>query len=111
MTTLISAPSSYRRIEMSDEELNQHMLIIGTTGAGKTNTILNFVDSAISRNLPCVYLDGKGSVDLIDKLRSLATKYNRVFKVFTLRPDASIPNLGIFAHPLETDYLASKIKK
>lgn len=73
MTTLISAPSSYRQIEMSDEELNQHMLIIGTTGAGKTNTILNFVDSAISRNLPCVYLDGKGSVDLIDKLGSLAT--------------------------------------
>ena len=96
MSTLISAPSSYRNIEMSDEELNQHMLIIGTTGAGKTNTILNFVDSAISRNLPCVYLDGKGSVDLIDKLGSLATKYNRVFKVFTLRPDASIPNLAAY---------------
>ena len=67
-------------VALSDHELNQHCLIVGTTGSGKTTTILNFVDSALSRNLPCIYLDGKGSFEHIDELSTIAAKYNRVFK-------------------------------
>lgn len=79
-----------QKILVADKELNQHCLVIGTTGAGKTTTILNFVESAARRNLSCIYLDGKGSPELIDKLRTIADKYNRKFKVFSLRPKAEI---------------------
>jgi type IV secretory pathway TraG/TraD family ATPase VirD4 len=83
-------------VVINDTELNQHALIIGTTGAGKTNTILNFVDSALARNLPVIYLDGKGSIELITMLSTIADKYQRTFKVFSLRPDDSITNLASY---------------
>lgn len=79
---------------ITDQELNQHCLIVGTTGSGKTTTILNFVESAASRNIPVVYLDGKGSPDLIDKLAKIAKQNNKIFKVFTLRPNENIEHLA-----------------
>lgn len=81
-------------VTLSDKELNQHCLIVGTTGSGKTTTILNFVESAVRRGLPVVYLDGKGSFDLVDKLSKVANHYGRVFKVFTLRPKSNVSNLA-----------------
>ncbi len=86
-------------IFISDNELNQHCLVVGTTGSGKTTTILNFVESALSRKLPCIYLDGKGDFDLVDKLQKLAYKHNQVFRVFTLRPSSDLANLA-FYNPL-----------
>ncbi len=82
------------KIYLTDNELNQHALIIGTTGSGKTTTILNFVKHCAQHNLPCIYLDGKGEFSLIDKMRQLAKQYNRTFKVFCLRPDNKIENLA-----------------
>lgn len=83
-------------IYISDKEFNQHCLIIGTTGAGKTTTILNVVNSVASRGLPCIYLDGKGSPELIDKLRIIASKHNRPFKVFALRPNMNISETAYY---------------
>jgi type IV secretory pathway VirB4 component len=79
---------------LSDHELNQHTLIVGTTGSGKTTTLLNFVISAATRNIPLIFLDGKGSIDLIDQLAQIAAKHQRKFKVFTLRPRAGLANLA-----------------
>ena len=88
MTTIIGNEiNSNQPLTISDTELNQHLLIIGTTGSGKTNSILNFVNSGLSRNLPIIYMDGKGSPDLIYRLAIMAKKYNRTFKVFALRPN------------------------
>lgn len=52
------------RIELSDKASNQHMLVLGTTGSGKTITVCNIVESAIRRGLPLIYIDGKGDYDL-----------------------------------------------
>lgn len=89
------------KIILSDKELNQHCLVVGTTGAGKTTTLLTFVDSAASRGLPLVYLDGKGSLDLADKLQVIADKYGRKLKVFSLRPKESIQSLACY-NPLSS---------
>lgn len=88
-------------VYISNNELNQHCLVIGTTGAGKTTTILNFVEHAAIHNLPCIYMDGKGDIDLVNKLHGIATKYNRVLKVFTLRPSDRIPELSYY-NPLSS---------
>jgi conjugal transfer pilus assembly protein TraD len=80
--TILNQPNS---ISISDTELNQHCLVIGTTGAGKTTTMLKFIHSFAARNLPIVFLDGKGSIDLVSTLQQIAKQYNRPFKVFSLR--------------------------
>ena len=51
---------SGRRVLLTDADANTHTLVLGTTGSGKTVTILNLVESAIDRALPVVYIDGKG---------------------------------------------------
>lgn len=79
---------------LEDRELNQHALIVGTTGSGKTTTLMNFVDSAAKRNIPLIFLDGKGSTDLIDKMAQIAHNYQRKFKVFTLRPRKNLKFLA-----------------
>ncbi|WP_319403613.1 type IV secretion system DNA-binding domain-containing protein [uncultured Anaeromusa sp.] len=82
-------------VVLPDRELNQHLLILGSTGAGKTTTILTMVDSALSRRIPVVMLDGKGSRDLPDKLRVLCKKYNRRLRVFALEPKG-IPEINAY---------------
>ena len=75
-------------VRLTDRELNQHMFIIGTTGAGKTVAILNIATHAAQKNYPLIFLDGKGQVDLVAKLANIANDFNRKFRVFTLRPEA-----------------------
>lgn len=87
---------SGQSIYLTPGELNQHCLIVGTTGAGKTNTILNLVKSTLACSLPCLYLDGKGSPDLIHKLQQLAHLNNKPFKVFSLRPSANLPSQAAY---------------
>lgn len=79
---------------LTDKELNQHTLIVGTTGSGKTTTLMNFVESAAQRQIPLIFLDGKGSLDLIDKIAQIAHMYQRKFRVFTLRPRSDLATLA-----------------
>jgi len=79
--------SNKRPLIISDKELNQHCLIVGTTGSGKTTTLFTTVDSALSRRLPVIFLDGKGDKDLPRKLYQLCQKHQRRFRVFALEPE------------------------
>lgn len=47
---------------ITDGALNNHVLIVGTTGRGKTVTTLNVIEAHIERGLPVLVLDGKGDV-------------------------------------------------
>lgn len=64
-------------------ELNQHALATGTTGSGKTTLVMNFVDYAIEHNIPILYLDGKGAVDTLKSVETIASKYKKTVKVFS----------------------------
>ncbi len=69
---------------ISDEHANTHVLLVGTTGGGKSVTMYNFIEHAIQDNLPVIIIDGKGSRKLIDEVKSCAKHYNRQFKLFSL---------------------------
>lgn len=73
-------------VRLTHSELNKHMYINGASGSGKTVAMLNFVIEAAEKGLPLIYIDGKGSTDLEEKMSTIAAQYNRVFKVFTLSP-------------------------
>ncbi|WP_334110824.1 type IV secretory system conjugative DNA transfer family protein [Thermodesulfitimonas autotrophica] len=69
---------------VTDAEMNHHCFLVGTTGAGKTTTILNFVQSAVQRCLPLVLVDGKGDPGLAERVRALAEAAGRPFKLFSM---------------------------
>lgn len=87
---------SGQRLFIPDKELNQHALVMGTTGSGKTTTLLNIVDSCCSRGLPLIYIDGKGSLTLVNKINQLCNGYGRRLKVFTVDPHNQVPGLSSY---------------
>ena len=73
------------KIIITDIEANMHSLLLGATGSGKTTTLLNYVESAAQRELPCIVVDAKGDPGLAEKIRAISGRYNRPFRVFSTR--------------------------
>lgn len=65
-----------------DRDVNQVLLVLGTTGAGKTITLRRFYNRAICQGYPLIVIDGKPDDDNISWLMNLAEKYNRKFVGF-----------------------------
>lgn len=79
-----------KAIVLSERELNQHVFMCGTTGTGKTTTIMCFVEYCMKAGLPLVLIDGKGDLDFIAAVKSLAVRYGREVQCFSLgNPDRS----------------------
>ena len=58
----------------------KHIIVAGTTGAGKTVAIANFIESAIQKNYPVFAIDGKGDLgegSLLNYMQVLSKKNNR----------------------------------
>lgn len=75
------------------EDNAKHIAIAGTTGAGKTVTIANFIENAMQKNYPVLSVDGKGDLNsgsLLDYMQKLSKKYNRKLYVINfVNPDDS----------------------
>lgn len=65
------------------KELNQHHLVVATTGGGKTIYLLSAVEYALMHHYPIVFIDGKGSSQSIEEVRTLCDRYGRELKVFS----------------------------
>jgi len=76
----IEAKARARRLILSEEALLRHVLILGTTGSGKTNHAFHLITEAMSReNCPsCVVIDVKGEYKA---LKSFLSCDVRVFSV------------------------------
>jgi hypothetical protein len=71
-------------IELTDKAANQHTLILGTTGSGKTVTVCNVVESAIHRSVAVIYIDGKGDDVLGKRIRDYAKEHGRGAYLFSM---------------------------
>lgn len=93
-TTTIGA--DYENIETVKINDNaKHIIIAGTTGAGKTVSIANFIESAMQKNHPVFAIDGKGDLgngSMLNYMQSLSKKYNR--KLYVIN----------FVEPSNSDY-------
>jgi hypothetical protein len=65
------------------KEINQHMFVPATTGGGKTVLLLNFIEYALIKNYPFIFIDGKGSRESIDDVKALCDRYGKELKVFS----------------------------
>ena len=100
--SLIGADRYARPIELSDKSANQHTLVLGTTGSGKTVTVCNIVESAINRGIPLIYIDGKGDYDLACRVARYGQKRDKPVSVFSMKGESLSYN------PLSTGGFTSK---
>jgi conjugal transfer pilus assembly protein TraD len=67
---------------MPDYYANQIVLVLGTTGSGKTITQRRFYQRAIYKGYPLIIVDGKPSKENVDGVWQLARLHNRDFYGF-----------------------------
>lgn len=100
--SVIGTDSYARSAVLSDKMANQHTLVLGTTGAGKTVTVCNIVESAVNRQLPVIYIDGKGDYALAQRIAAYAQSHGRKAHVFSMKGQSLAYN------PLATGGFTSK---
>lgn len=66
-------------VTIPDWYINQVMLVLGTTGSGKTITLRRFYQRAILKGYPLIIVDGKPDAENIAWLMKLAEKNGRKF--------------------------------
>ncbi|OGT50848.1 MAG: hypothetical protein A3F17_09275 [Gammaproteobacteria bacterium RIFCSPHIGHO2_12_FULL_41_15] len=90
------------QVTLTDQDANLHTLAIGTTGSGKTTTVCNIIESAICRQLPVFYVDGKGDLTLANQMKSFAERQQRPFYLFSMIGDS------VHYNPLASGGITSK---
>lgn len=66
-------------VVISDRDINQVVLVLGTTGGGKTVTLRRFYQRALMKGYPLIIVDGKPDDVNIEWLKNLAEKNSRPF--------------------------------
>jgi len=79
----IGTDGSGREVSLSERELSAHGLILGASGAGKTNALRTILAQQIRRGRPVVVIDMKGSPEFARQLAEAAASARRPFKVWT----------------------------
>lgn len=67
-----------------DSDLRTHMLVLGTTGSGKTEFLLGLVYNALVQNSGFIYTDGKGDVALWNNVFRLARYVGREYDLVVI---------------------------
>lgn len=67
---------------MNFKELNQHAFVSATTGGGKTVLLMSFVEYAVMKNYPILFIDGKGSASTVNEFESINNDYGRDVTIF-----------------------------
>jgi len=83
-----------RFVVLEEDVLNRHIFLLGTTGAGKTETIKRLIHDILKNTGRDLFIvDGKGDEGLAQDVRSLAWQYGRgnspVFRLGHGRPGAT----------------------
>ena len=87
-TVLGNDAESGKLVTISDKSINTHVLVVGTTGGGKTVTVLNLVESFINRDLPVLYIDGQGERTLGERICNYARDHGKAGRLFSMTGDS-----------------------
>jgi len=82
--------SSFEEFRVTSKELNAMCLIVGATGAGKTECIKTLLEKGLENNHPIIIVDGKGDPKFPNEYAEMCKKYNRNFKLFCCEADKSM---------------------
>lgn len=83
-----------KEIWLSDSEARRHILIFGTTGSGKTESLVGIIANSLAQNSAFTYVDGKADTGLFSKVFAMCRRFGREddllvinYMVGTLRAD------------------------
>lgn len=82
------------------KELNQHGVLVGTTGSGKTVVLLSFLDHSMKFDIPSVLVDGKGSGATRKAFLELS-KRNKVEKHSIILESSQDEDAKLFYNPIK----------
>ncbi len=68
---------SKKELWFENDDLRTHILIFGSTGAGKTEALLSLAFNSLVQGSGLIYVDGKGDVSLFTKIFSMARRVGR----------------------------------
>jgi conjugal transfer pilus assembly protein TraD len=80
--TLLGVSATQQTIIIPDPAVNQMVLVLGTTGGGKTVTLRRFYQRALQQAYPLVIIDGKPTEENVQWLKEKAQAYQRTFYGF-----------------------------
>lgn len=95
--------SGFEDFYVASKELNAMCLIVGATGAGKTECIKTLLEYALINNHPIIIVDGKGDPKFPNEYEEMCKKHKRNFKLFCCEPDKSM-NYNPLRHGQFTEF-------
>ena len=69
--------SSRKELWFTNSDLRTHILMMGSTGSGKTEALLSLSFNALAWGSGFVYVDGKGTIELYTKILAMARHMGR----------------------------------
>ena len=84
-----------KEVWLTNSDCRQHFLVLGTTGAGKTETLLGFASNAVSWGSGFLFCDGKGDVALFAKVYALARRFGREDDLLVLNYMTGNADVGV----------------
>jgi intracellular multiplication protein IcmO len=94
-----------KEVWLTNSDCRQHFLVLGTTGAGKTEALLGFAANAIAWGSGFLFCDGKGDVALFAKVYALCARFNRLDDLLVLNYMTGNKDLGASGGKLRSNTL------
>lgn len=69
--------NSRKEMWFKNDDMRTHILVFGSTGAGKTETLVSLAFNALAQGSGFIYVDGKGDSSLFAKVFSMAKSMGR----------------------------------
>ena len=66
-----------REIWLDRDAMTRHMMVVGTTGSGKSELLLGMSANAIASGNGVLFVDGKGDIATFAKLHAIAERFGR----------------------------------
>ena len=80
-----------REIWLDREQMTRHMLVVGSTGSGKSEMLLGLSANAIASGNGVLFVDGKGDISTFARMHALAESFGRRDDILLLNFSHGVP--------------------
>lgn len=94
-----------KEVWLTNSDCRQHFLVLGTTGAGKTENLIGFAANALTWGSGFLFCDGKGDVSLFAKVYAMARRFGREDDLLVLNYMTGNQDLGAAGGKLRSNTL------
>ena len=77
--------NNMKPVRVTETVLSGALLVTGSTGSGKSTTMLSIMKQAIEKKKPVVFFDYKGETEILDKIQAFTNKLNIPYYEFSVR--------------------------